>query len=260
MVATAALNHRPAFTLSFSHLSNHQICKPNLLLRLPASRSVFFGGFRSRKAESKRMIGLVETSAFRTGDSDNNLELIEEEALVKDSSKFPSKFIAQGLEPTLNRLSKWLVSVLFGGFILWRHDVQSLWIAMGSVLNALLSVGLKQILNQERPSATSKSDPGMPSSHAQCLFYTVVFSILSITESFGVNEFTLITSALTLASGSYFSWLRVSQKYHTMSQVAVGAAVGSVFSYLWLWILPRISFICDTTLAQGRRMRTLPRQ
>ncbi|WCJ24965.1 Phosphatidic acid phosphatase (PAP2) family protein [Euphorbia peplus] len=225
----ALLLHQPTFPHSFSHLSNRHtfIYKPSFLLRFPPSRSVFSAG------NSHSMIRLVQTSAFRTGDTDNNLELVEQEALVKDDS--PNE-LTQGLEPILNRLSKWLVSVLFGAFILWRHDVGSLWIAMGSVLNALLSVALKQILNQERPSSsTSKSDPGMPSSHAQCLFYTVVFCILSITESFGVNEFTLITSALTLASGSYFSWLRVSQKYHTMSQVAVGAAVGSVFSYLWYW-------------------------
>lgn len=31
------------------------------------------------------------------------------------------------------------------------------------------------------------------------------------------------------------SWLRVSQQFHTISQVLVGSAVGSVFCILWLW-------------------------
>lgn len=79
--------------------------------------------------------------------------------------------------------SKWFVTALFGIIILWRHDAQALWAALGSILNAGLSTILKQILNQERPVSTlrpiSVSDPGMPSSHAQSIFYAIVFAILS---------------------------------------------------------------------------------
>lgn len=32
------------------------------------------------------------------------------------------------------------------------------------------------------------------------------------------------------------SYLRVSQKLHTVSQVVVGAVVGSMFSILWYWL------------------------
>jgi len=32
------------------------------------------------------------------------------------------------------------------------------------------------------------------------------------------------------------SYLRVSQKLHTVSQVVVGAVVGSTFSILWYWL------------------------
>lgn len=75
--------------------------------------------------------------------------------------------------------SKWLLSGLFGVIIIWRHDSEALWAAMGSVLNALLSTVLKRILNQERPIPSLKSDPGMPSSHAQSIFFIVSFIILS---------------------------------------------------------------------------------
>ncbi|KAF6162020.1 hypothetical protein GIB67_002609 [Kingdonia uniflora] len=75
--------------------------------------------------------------------------------------------------------SKWLVTVLFGIAILWRHDVEAIWALMGSVINAVLSVALKKILNQERPVSTMRSDPGMPSSHAQAIFYGVIFVIIS---------------------------------------------------------------------------------
>ena len=77
-------------------------------------------------------------------------------------------------------------------------------------------------------------------------------------EWLGTNPLSLVLSGLILALASYFvslslslfisiarnmyththvncmqTWLRVSQKLHTTSQVVVGAIVGSVFSTLW---------------------------
>ncbi|KAL2348552.1 hypothetical protein Fmac_002552 [Flemingia macrophylla] len=103
-----------------------------------------------------------------------------------------------------SRVSNRLVDALSFVFIVARHDAEASWFATGSVLNTLLSVWLKQILNQERPSAL-KSDPGMPSSHAQSIFFPA-------------------------------SYLRVSQQLHTVSQVVVGAIIGSIFSILWYWL------------------------
>ncbi|KAK8623032.1 hypothetical protein V6N13_117927 [Hibiscus sabdariffa] len=77
---------------------------------------------------------------------------------------------------------------------------------VGLIVNALLSIRLKQVLNQERPVVGLKSDPGMPSSHAQSIFYTVVFTIAS--KWLGVNELSVSISVLALTFGSYFSWLR----------------------------------------------------
>lgn len=74
---------------------------------------------------------------------------------------------------------KWLVAILTSAIILWRHDAEALWAAIGAVLNARLSVALKEIIKQERPIPTLKSDPGMPSSHAQTFFYMVTFLCVS---------------------------------------------------------------------------------
>lgn len=75
--------------------------------------------------------------------------------------------------------SKWLVSALFGAIIIWKHDAEVMWAAMGAVTNSYLSITLKRILNQQRPVPTLRSDPGMPSSHAQSIFYAVIFAIVS---------------------------------------------------------------------------------
>ncbi|KAJ4822952.1 hypothetical protein Tsubulata_000305 [Turnera subulata] len=233
MIVTTDILHKSVVPSSLSPPPRLNPSKPISFLSLSPSKSASFGGFgHMRPPGSKAMTELVKTSAFRNnGTGEERASLFEQEATVAGSSVIAG----EGLEAILNRLSKWLVSGSFGAIILWRHDPASLWAAMGSVINAILSVTLKRILNQERPSAAPKADPGMPSNHAQSIFYIVTFAILSIVDSLGVDETSLILSALVLAIGSYFSWLRVSQRLHTVSQVAVGAVIGSAFSSLWYW-------------------------
>lgn len=75
--------------------------------------------------------------------------------------------------------SKWLISAILIVFLLWRHDALALWASVGSALNATLSVVLKHLLNHERPVSGLRSDPGMPSSHAQSIGYTITFLAVS---------------------------------------------------------------------------------
>lgn len=73
---------------------------------------------------------------------------------------------------------------LFGALILGRHDAETIWAVVGSIINSVLSVVLKNILNQERPFPTSRSDPGMPSSHAMSIFYIFTFAVFSSNSLF----------------------------------------------------------------------------
>ncbi|RVX16522.1 Lipid phosphate phosphatase epsilon 2, chloroplastic [Vitis vinifera] len=256
MSGATSLLHRSPFPFS---PKPHRSLKPISIPAFSTSNLAFSGGFSSDKFLFRKnrvggpltMTELVRTSAFRNGNDDEGATMTEEEAFITGSSEFPADIVAGGLEATLNRLhvfhydanvftdlvhrASGSLLLFFGIVILWRHDAESLWAAMGSVLNTVLSVTLKQILNQERPVSALRSGPGMPSSHAQSIFFTVVFTILSVVEWLGINGLTLTISGLALALGSYLSWLRVSQQFHTISQVLVGSAVGSVFCILWLW-------------------------
>ncbi|KAB5547611.1 hypothetical protein DKX38_011017 [Salix brachista] len=259
MMSVPAILHKPTFkSLPFCPFKLSQ-AKPISFLPFPASKSDFFGS--KNQALSRNMTELVRMSAFRGSngsDSEESTGLFQQEAVIDGPNEFQSGLLADGLEATLNRLyfnfgiqmkqilmmlvvhllsvqSKWLVAVLFGTVILWRHDAEAMWAVMGSIVNSILSVILKRIFNQERPDSTLRSDPGMPSSHGQSIFFTVVFAILSVVEWLGANEFALILSAFILVFGTYLTWLRVSQGLHTISQVAVGAAVGSIFSIFWFW-------------------------
>lgn len=179
------------------------------------------------------MTELVKISGLSNSSDggDEGAGILEQEAFISVSSVS----MANGLEGALNRLSKWLVAAVLCAIILWRHDAEALWAAMGSVVNSGLSIMLKRILNQARPVSTLRSGPGMPSSHSQSIFFIVIFAILSVVQWLGINELTLFISGLVLAVGSYLSWLRVSQQLHTVSQVVVGAVLGLVLSITWFW-------------------------
>ncbi|KAF8098040.1 hypothetical protein N665_0275s0011 [Sinapis alba] len=176
----------------------------------------------------------VSVKRFARGDGSEPSGSVEQEAFINGYPEIRYELVAgRGIEAIVNSLSKWVVSILFASIILLRRDGTALWGVIGSVSNAALSVVLKRILNQARPATTSRTDPGMPSTHAQSISFISVFAVLSVMEWLGTSKVSLFLSCLILASGSYFIWLRVSQKLHTSSQVVVGAIVGSVFCILW---------------------------
>ncbi|KAF2532279.1 hypothetical protein F2Q70_00032566 [Brassica cretica] len=178
------------------------------------------------------MAVLVERFARRDGSEQSGS--VEQEASINGSPEVRHEMVAgRGVEAIVNSLSKWVVSILFASIILLRHDGTALWGIIGSVSNSALSVVLKRILNQARPATTSRTDPGMPSTHAQSISFISVFAVLSVMEWLGTSKVSLFLSFLIIASGLYFIRLRVSQKLHTSSQVVVGAIVGSVFCIFW---------------------------
>ncbi|XP_008241715.1 PREDICTED: lipid phosphate phosphatase epsilon 1, chloroplastic [Prunus mume] len=248
--AAAATNfHQPNLELFTCRSCTFKSLKPISSLLFPTSKFVFSGGLllapnkavsgrRSRAMGPNSGVELIKMPPFRNPDDDDDdgegVGLFQRDDYVDGPSELSPLIVDKGWESTLNRLSKWIVSALFAVVILWRHDAEAMWAAMGSVANTILSAALKKILNQERPVPSLRSEPGMPSSHAQSIFYIVLFTIWSVVEWLGINEITLTIGAFTLATGIYLSWLRVSQKLHTLSQVVVGATFGTIFSILWL--------------------------
>ncbi|CAH9132388.1 unnamed protein product [Cuscuta epithymum] len=194
------------------------------------------------------MNGAVAARINAHDEDQGGLAALEQEPLINDSIVVA----ASRLEATLNNTSKWLFAVLFGLTLVSKHDAQALWASIGSVLNSLLSYILKRILNQRRPVPTSRSDPGMPSSHAQSIFYIVTFTTILMIQSFGLSGLTAALGGLIFALGCYFSWLRISQKLHTTSQVFVGAMVGFGFSILWFWLWDAIMLMAFQSLVWFR--------
>lgn len=69
--------------------------------------------------------------------------------------------------------------MVFSALVIGKHDSESLWATIGAVSNSIISICLKHLLNHERPMSAIKTDPGMPSSHGQSIFFVGVYAALS---------------------------------------------------------------------------------
>ncbi|EFN53992.1 hypothetical protein CHLNCDRAFT_135976 [Chlorella variabilis] len=134
---------------------------------------------------------------------------------------------------TVNDATKWAVSAVAFGTLLWRRDMLAAWCVLGSVVAAVNCRVLKYLLNQARPSER-KADPGMPSAHGNSLGFLATF--VSLAASVSAESGTPAGLALVLGVptlGIFLAWLRVALGYHTVAQVIAGWLVGGGSAALW---------------------------
>lgn len=120
---------------------------------------------------------------------------------------------------------------------------------IGFVINSFLNFVLKGIIKQPRPSEDKhvfnvwlnngmKGDRlwfdrfGMPSGHAQSVFYSTFFIIFAL-QNTNINILYLIISLNTL-------YQRVKYKNHTVLQIIVGAIVGTIIGSLLYYYSQKI--------------------
>ena len=87
------------------------------------------------------------------------------------------------------------------------------------VINQILNHALKSILREPRPNDQHKYDIyGMPSGHAQSIFYSTTFLYLT-TASYYLLIVSLFICALTIYQRYHF-------RHHTLKQLFIGSLVG----------------------------------
>lgn len=137
-----------------------------------------------------------------------------------------------------------IILIVLSWYLLWEHKNLFFYYNVGLIANAILNIVLKGLIKEPRPMFDNKKIKlmithardyffqngipfdvyGMPSGHAQAAFFMSVFIYLSLKH----------TNLLYLYI--FFSLLicyqRVKFDYHSISQVVVGAIIGSVFAKL----------------------------
>jgi len=148
--------------------------------------------------------------------------------------------------------TRWIVSLTAAAALLYRRDILMLRLLVGAIGSAVVCKILKRLINKARPASSSLSDPGMPSSHAQALFFFSTYLSWMARESthptralsrYGTltqcrstelapPNTTLVPSALSLAA-LLLTARRVQRGHHDVAQVLVGGLLGIVNSTLW---------------------------
>ena len=95
---------------------------------------------------------------------------------------------------------------------------------------------LKRVIREHRPGRFAGLGYGMPSSHAQYMFFLAVAGSLFLARRFAAPHSrrvrVLVLAGLWAAAG-LTAWSRVYLGYHSVRQVVVGAAVGAVLAGVW---------------------------
>jgi membrane-associated phospholipid phosphatase len=141
------------------------------------------------------------------------------------------------------------ILILFTIFLLFNKYTLLQIYLIGFVINSFLNFVLKGIIKQPRPSEDKhvfnvwlnngmKGDRlwfdrfGMPSGHAQSVFYSTFFISFAL-QNTNINILYLIISLNTL-------YQRVKYKNHTVLQVIVGAIVGTIIGSLLYYYSQKI--------------------
>jgi len=138
-----------------------------------------------------------------------------------------------------------LLLIVLSWYVLWEYKTLFFYYNVGLVSNSILNVILKGIIQEPRPMFDSKKVHlakthgkeyffqngipfdifGMPSGHAQMSFFTTMFTYLSLRNNNLLYLFLLISLLIC--------YQRVKYEFHSISQVIIGATVGSVIGYMF---------------------------
>lgn len=137
-----------------------------------------------------------------------------------------------------------IILILLSWYLLWDNKNLFFYFNVGLIINSVLNTILKGFIQESRPMFDSKKIKlmathtkeyffqngipfdiyGMPSGHAQAAFFVTCFVYLSLKH---INLLYLY-----IGFSLIICYQRVKYKFHSISQVIVGAIVGASFAYL----------------------------
>jgi membrane-associated phospholipid phosphatase len=136
------------------------------------------------------------------------------------------------------------ILLVISWILLWNYKNLFFYYNVGLFANTILNLVLKGIIQEPRPMYDSKKVTlakthakkyffqngipfdifGMPSGHAQMVFYTTIFIYMAL-KNFNITCFYLLYSLI-------ICYQRVKYDFHSLSQVIVGSITGGAFGYL----------------------------
>lgn len=129
------------------------------------------------------------------------------------------------------KYAKILVSSIAFMFISLSDSWGPSYFVVGGIGNSILSKILKKIIKQPRPDRSTSDGYGMPSSHAQSIFYFITIAALLI-QQHQSKLFSIPMTAILFTYAFFANKWRVQTGLHTITQTLVGAGIGSIVGFL----------------------------
>lgn len=139
-------------------------------------------------------------------------------------------------------LTPFAVFIAFVTLVLFKKELDTLLFLIGQLLNELLNVILKQIIQEPRPDKHVKAEQaiktyGMPSQHSQFqaffTFHCILFIVLRMQHKPWYFRYPLVL--MLSVSLMMVVYSRVYLEYHFWSQVLVGILTGFSWASVWFW-------------------------
>ncbi|KAI4498110.1 hypothetical protein M0802_006934 [Mischocyttarus mexicanus] len=147
-------------------------------------------------------------------------------------------------------LTPFVILISFITLILFRRDLHTISFFSGVILNEFINLILKHIIREPRPLKRDGIyiEYGMPSNHAQFMWFFTTYAILFIYVRLHHNSnstiserfwrIIIITSCIIAAV--LVSYGRIYLQYHSISQVLCGLIVGASLGVIWFLIMHTI--------------------
>lgn len=136
------------------------------------------------------------------------------------------------------------ILILFSIYLLWNNYSILFYYLIGMFINCVLNFIIKDIIREPRPRLHYKNNIipsdiyGMPSGHAQSIFFSAIFIYLLFKENklyetknnIYIINFYLIISILT-------SLQRLIYNYHTIQQIIIGIILGTLSGLITYYLI-----------------------
>eukprot|EP00051_Salpingoeca_urceolata_P027781 m.483257 g.483257 ORF g.483257 m.483257 type:complete len:164 (-) comp22849_c0_seq1:65-556(-) len=131
----------------------------------------------------------------------------------------------------LNRsCARGVASLVILAVILHQDRLTTL-LFVGAVINSRFGKLLKYLIDERRPETSHLTSSGMPSSHANSLFFLAASLLILLPQ-----HWVACTTALAYATTVSFTRVFVT-KVHTVPQIAAGMLVGTANAvFWWQWL------------------------
>ncbi|KAI7850925.1 PAP2 domain protein [Circinella umbellata] len=136
-------------------------------------------------------------------------------------------------------LSPLAILVFYASIILSRREIAGITMLIGQLVNEGINFTLKEYLQIARPHAHLGDGYGMPSSHAQFIWFFAIYGSLYLSKNIKVDHVIekriILFAMFSLAIAVCYS--RIYLGYHSLLQVIAGGCAGCIFGLLWYQLL-----------------------